>query len=95
MQRPPATTFDQLCLGGAMRKRIFDARQLVEREGLTVLEIAHTRAMHIRVRVRNKSGVCANFFVASTPSDWRGSRNIRSELRRFAKGLFNPISDRE
>lgn len=77
-----------------MQKRIVDARQLVESEGLTVVDIARTRAMHIRVRVKNEAGACANFFMASTPSDWRGARNIRADLRRFAKGLFNPIADR-
>ncbi len=70
--------------------RLKHAKELAQRQGLTVLEVVQTKGDHIRVRASNSMGWVANFILPATPSDWRGERNKAAEFRRFARGTYSP-----
>lgn len=61
-----------------------DVRQIIERNGLTVVSLVCKR--HIKARVRRADGQeCLQVF-ACTGSDHRGLANREAALRRFARG---------
>lgn len=67
---------------------------LAKSAGLTIVELRPTGHSHIRARLRRPDGCEANFFFASTPSEKRGFNNKLSELRRFARNEYNPVTQR-
>lgn len=68
---------------------------LVSSAGLRIVEVSTTGGTHIKARLqRPADGQCANFFFAGTPSEKRGFNNKLAELRRFARGEYNPIAAR-
>lgn len=71
------------------------ARELVQAAGLDLLEMAVSGGSHLRVTIRRPDGATVVSFFALTPSDRRGQLNKLAELRRFARGAFNPITERK
>lgn len=67
---------------------------LTRSAGLTIVECCKTGHSHIKARLQRPDGVQANFFFASTPSEKRGFNNKLAELRRFARGEYNPVTQR-
>lgn len=68
---------------------------LTRNAGLTIVECCKTGHSHIKARLQRPDGVQANFFFAATPSEKRGFDNKLAELRRFARGEYNPIARRD
>lgn len=64
-----------------MRKHLRDYIQLCNDAGLHPHHVEH-RGKHVAVVCAEGSLICA-----STPSDWRGSHNLRARARRLARGL--------
>lgn len=70
-------------------------QDLVSGAGLRIVEVTVSGKTHIKARLqRPADGQCANFFFAGTPSGKRGFNNKLAELRRFARGEYNPIAPR-
>ena len=68
---------------------------LVSSAGLELVQTTVSGGTHIKARLRRPTdGQCANFFFAGTPSEKRGFNNKLAELRRFARGEYNPIAQR-
>lgn len=69
---------------------------LVRGAGLELVEFCISGGSHIKARLRRPAdGQCANFFFANSPSEQRGFNNKLAELRRFARGEYNPITRRD
>ena len=68
---------------------------LTRSAGLTVIECHKTGGSHIKARLQKPDGMQANFIFASSPSERRGFNNKLAELKRFARGEYNPITRRE
>lgn len=68
---------------------------LTRTAGLTIVECCKTGGSHIKARLQRPDGCEANFFFASSPSEQRGFNNKLAELRRFARGEYNPIARRD
>lgn len=71
-----------------------DVRRLIEGVGLVLVSLGKPRAGHYHVRLARADGTEAMFVLPSTPSDCRGLLNRTAELRRFARGQYNPITER-
>lgn len=71
-----------------------DVQRLVEDTGLSLVSLAKPRSCHYHLLVARADGTTAKFVMSSTPSDKRGLLNILSRLKGFAKGTFNPITER-
>lgn len=69
-------------------------RQVVEDAGLILSAINKPRSGHYHLRVVRPDGFSAMFVMASTASDTRSLLNETARLRRFARGDFNPIKER-
>jgi len=69
---------------------------LVNSAGLQIVEVCTSGSSHIKARLqRPADGQCANFYFASSPSERRGFNNKLAELKRFARGEYNPITRRD
>lgn len=71
-----------------------DVATLVTQAGLALVEIDKPRSSHYHVRAARPDGVTALFVLPSTPSDPRGLKNKLADLKRFARGDYNPILER-
>lgn len=70
------------------------ARQVIAAAGLEAVDLTVSGGSHIRATIRRPDGETVVSFFAMSPSDHRGQLNKLSELRRFARGAFNPITRR-
>lgn len=68
---------------------------LTREAGLTIVECHVSGGSHIKARLQRTDGCQANFFFAGTPGEKRGFNNKLAELRRFARGEYNPIARRD
>lgn len=57
--------------------------ELARAEGLEVERVEHNR--HFKLYVRAPDGTPAVFAAPTSPSDWRGDKNKRAQLRKFAR----------
>lgn len=64
--------------------KLRDVREIVERNGLTLVSLERTR--HIKARVRRADGRETLQIFACSASDHRGLANREAALRRFARG---------
>lgn len=71
-----------------------DIAKLIEPTGLALVGLDRPRSSHYHLTLRRADGVAAMFILPSTPSDWRGLKNKVAELKRFARGDYNPIMQR-
>lgn len=71
-----------------------DAQRLVEGAGLRLVSLDLARAGHPHARVARQDGLEATFVLPGSPSDKRSLANLSSLLRRFARGVYNPILER-
>lgn len=66
-----------------LKRRIKELREVIEREGCTLLDVTITKASHLRLKVQYPDGRERKFFAGLTPSDnYRGLLNFRNDLRR-------------
>ena len=70
------------------------ALQLVEAAGLAVVSVNVPRSGHVKVWVMRPDQATAMFIFAGSPSDKRAAQNNLCRLKRFARGDFNPITER-
>lgn len=69
-----------------MRSKLLrDVRAAVAEAGLVVVSITDTRGNHGRLEVRRGDGETRTLFFPGSPSDHRGEKNLRADLRRFAR----------
>lgn len=68
---------------------------LTRTAGLTIVQCCKTGSSHIKARLQRPDGAQANFIFAGSPSEKRGFNNKLAELRRFARGEYNPIARRD
>lgn len=71
-----------------------DVRRLIEETGCALVCLEKPRTGHYHALVSRPDGVQASFILPGTPSDCRGLLNKAAELRRFARGHYNPITKR-
>lgn len=71
-----------------------DVRRLIDETGCSLVSLDKPRTGHYHLRVARPDGLVATFILPSTPSDCRGLLNKTAELRRFARGHYNPITER-
>lgn len=74
-------------------RRLRDLIEMVEAEGLKVCA-SSVKGTHIRLRCARPNGEQADFITATTPSDHRSMLNFRATIRRFARGLLDPVRKR-
>lgn len=67
---------------------------LVSIAGLRIVDVKMTGGTHIKARLQREDGFTANFIFANSPSEKRGFHNKLADLRRFARGEYNPITPR-
>jgi hypothetical protein len=70
------------------------ALQLVEAAGLAVVSVNVPRSGHVKVQVARSDNTTALFVFAGSPSDKRAAQNNLCRLKRFARGDYNPITER-
>lgn len=70
-------------------------QSLAKGAGLTIVSLCISGGSHIKARLQRSDGGQANFFFAGTPGEKRGFNNKLAELRRFARGEYNPIARRD
>jgi len=68
---------------------------LAQCAGLQIIELKMTGGTHIKARLQRLDGTSANFIFANSPGEKRGFNNKLAELRRFARGEYNPITRRK
>lgn len=71
-----------------------DVQRLVGDTGLSLVSLDKPRSSHYHLLVTRADGTTAMFVLPSSPSDKRGLLNILSRLKGFAKGTYNPITER-
>lgn len=69
-------------------------RELVATAGLEIVDCGLTGKSHIKATLRRSDGQCVKWIFPLTPSDFRWAFKSLSDMRRFARGEFNPIMAR-
>lgn len=69
-----------------VHRRYQEIRGMAEEAGLAVERIGISRGGHIEVTVAI-GGRRRKVFTPNTPSDWRGQKNLKADLRRLAREL--------
>jgi hypothetical protein len=68
-------------------QRTKEVRDMIRELGLTIMEMKHNGANHIRMILLTPSGKPFEIICAHTPSDKRGLMNQRAYIRRKVKEL--------
>lgn len=68
---------------------------LTRTAGLSIVTVCITGGTHVKARLQRPDGLQANFIFAGSPSERRGFNNKLAELKRFARGEYNPITRRD
>lgn len=75
-----------------IRRRQRELEGILEKVGAVEYTMEDTTGSHIQIKWTDARGRRHIYYASGTPSDWRVSKKILSDLRRMANGEFHDRS---